>query len=147
MVLEALKMLKPQISKYEKLTLVFPRDGVHPEVIRQVFFNFCKISGINFGEVPRIDKEIVKERHAYFVIADKDLIELVKFGEEKGLKIGENLGILSYNDTPMKEIIRNGITVISTDFAEMGRLISDFMKTRQPVQKIIPTRVKLRNSL
>lgn len=88
-----------------------------------------------------------KEGHAWFVIADNDLIKLVKYGEEKGLKLGENLGILSYNDTPMKEIIRNGITVISTDFAEMGRSVSDFIKTRQAVQKSIPTRIKLRNSL
>ena len=146
-VIDALKSVKRQISKYEKLTLVFPCGVGHPDVIKQIFFNFCTISRISFGEVSCITKEMVKENHAYFVIADNDLIELVKYGEEKGLKLGENLGILSYNDTPMKEIIRNGITVISTDFAEMGRAVGDFIKTRQAVQKSIPTRIKLRNSL
>ena len=145
--MDAIKGVKDRISKYKKFILVFPEKGGHPEIIRQAFFNFCTNSGINFGEVPHIKKEIVKENQAYFVIADTDLIELVKFGEEKGFKLGRSIGILSYNDTPMKEIIRSGITVISTDFAEMGRSVSDFIKTRQPVQKIIPTTIKLRNSL
>jgi DNA-binding transcriptional regulator YhcF (GntR family) len=146
-VLDALISIESQISKYNKFTLVFPDSGRHPEDIRKAFLNFCTNSGINFCEVPRITKEIVKEGHAWFVIADNELIALVKYGEEKGLTLGENMGIISYNDTPMKEIIRNGITVISTDFAEMGRSVSDFIKTRQPVQKRIPTKSKLRNSL
>lgn len=146
-VLDALKSVKIQFSKYEKLTLVFPKGGGHPEVIRQAFFNFCTNSGISFGEVSHITKEMVTENHAWFVIADSDLIDLVKFGEEKGLKLGKSLGILSYNDTPMKGIIRNGITVISTDFVEMGRAVSDFIKTRQPVQTRMPTVIKMRNSL
>jgi DNA-binding transcriptional regulator YhcF (GntR family) len=146
-VLDALKSIKIQISKYKKLMLVFPDRAGHPEVIRQAFFKFCTSSGINFGEVSCITKEMVKEHHAWFVIADKDLIELVKYGEEKGLKLGESLGILSYNDTPMKEIIKNGITVISTDFAEIGLSISNFIKTRQPMQKRMPTKVTLRKSL
>ena len=102
MVLEALRVLKQQISKYEKLTLVFPRGGGQPEVIMKAFFNFCTNSGINFGEVSCVTKELVKENHAWFVIAHIDLIELVKYSEEKGLKLGDNLGILSYNDTPIK---------------------------------------------
>jgi len=146
-VLEALKSIKSQISKYEKLMLVFPKGAGHPDVIRQAFFTFCTTAGINFGEVTRITKDMVIENQAWFVIADNDLIELVKFGEEKELKLGENLGILSYNDTPMKEIIRNGITVISTDFGEMGSAIGGFIKTKQAVQKTIPTKIKLRNSL
>jgi len=146
-VIEALKGVKKQISKYEKLTLVFPKGAGHPDVIRQAFFTFCSNAGINFGEVSRIPKEMVKENQAWFTIADNDLIELVKYGEENGLSLGENLGILSYNDTPMKEIIRNGITVISADFAEMGRSVGDFIKTKQAVKKNIPTSIQLRNSL
>ncbi len=146
-VIDALKGVKTHISKYKKITLVFPEDARHPDVIRQAFFTFCTNAGINFGEVTRITKEMVKENQAWFVIVDSDLIDLVKYGEEKGLKLGESLGILSYNDTPMKGIIRNGITVISTNFAEMGSSVVNFIKTRQPVQKRIPTRIILRNSL
>jgi len=146
-VLNALNTIKKQIIKYKKLTLVFPKDCKHPEDIRRAIIHFCTNHEIDFGEVSGITQEIVLEGQAFVVIDDKDLIELVKLGEDKGLEIGKSLGVLSYNDTPMKEIIRNGITVISADFAEMGRTINEFIKTHQPVQKTIPTRIKLRNSL
>lgn len=143
----ALKSIKDKFLKYKKLTLVIPDGGIHPQVIEHAYTNFCRSFGINFCQVSHLTKEIVKEDNAFFVIADNDLINLVKYGEEKGLEIGKNLGIISYNDTPMKEIIRNGITVISSDFVEFGRAISDFIKTRQPVQKCIPTKIILRKSL
>ena len=37
---------------------------------------------------------------------------------EKNLKLGNDIGVISYNDTPLKELL--GITVISTDFKAMG---------------------------
>ena len=45
---------------------------------------------------------------------------LSRTGISKKLKIGKNIGIISYNETPLKEICSNGITVISTDHAKMG---------------------------
>ena len=36
------------------------------------------------------------------------------------LVIGKQVGIISYNETPLKKIILNGITTISTDFEAMG---------------------------
>ncbi len=38
----------------------------------------------------------------------------------KKLKIGKDVGIISYNETPLKEILLDGITVITTDHGFMG---------------------------
>lgn len=146
-VLSSLKSIRNRLSYYKKFILVFPENEWHPEIITKAFSEFCREAGIEFDIISRIQKNQVKLNHAYFVIKDRDLIDLVKFGEEKGYTPGESIGILSFNDTPMKEIIRNGITVISTDFAAMGRSVGEFIKTRQAVRKTIPTRIKLRNSL
>lgn len=47
-----------------------------------------------------------------------DLVNLVRQIREKKLTLGKDIGIISYNDTPLKELL--GITVISTHFKAMG---------------------------
>jgi len=37
------------------------------------------------------------------------------------LTVGKDIGIISYNETPLKEILLDGITTISTDHDQMGR--------------------------
>ena len=44
----------------------------------------------------------------------------VKQVRDKDYQLGKDIGIISYNDTPLKELL--GITVISTDFKKMGTL-------------------------
>lgn len=36
------------------------------------------------------------------------------------LEIGKHIGVISYNETPLKKIILNGITTISKDFKKLG---------------------------
>ena len=57
-------------------------------------------------------------RDAYIIIEESDLVNLVKQARDKNFKPGKDIGIISYNDTPLKELL--GITVISTDFKLMG---------------------------
>ena len=35
--------------------------------------------------------------------------------------MGKDVGVMAFNDTPLKEVLANGITVISTDHEQMGR--------------------------
>lgn len=146
-VVESLNSIRHLIRKYKKFTLVFPEAGKHPDIIKLAFLEFCKIASIKNDIIPQITESDVENDIAYFVITDSDLIALVKYGEQKKLILGKDLGILSYNDTPMKEIIRNGITVITTDFEEIGRNIADFIVNREPIKKYIKTSIKIRKSL
>jgi len=47
-------------------------------------------------------------------------VNLIKICRSKKLMVGKDVGIISYNETPLKEILLNGITVLSTDHAKMG---------------------------
>jgi DNA-binding LacI/PurR family transcriptional regulator len=63
------------------------------------------------------------------------------------LVIGKQVGIISYNETPLKEIILDGITTISTNFREMGKTAARLVleKSKDHVANLFE--VNLRNSL
>lgn len=119
--------------KYSKLILVFRNQVTDPPVgIVTGFQSFCKMNQFN-GQVIRtsLSKRKLKREEAYIVIDDEDLVYLAENAKVCGLKLGMDLGIISYNETPLKKIAANGISVISTDFAEMGSLIAKMVIHRK----------------
>jgi DNA-binding LacI/PurR family transcriptional regulator len=43
------------------------------------------------------------------------------------LKLGEDVGLVSFNDTMLMEVVAGGITTISTDFIQMGKALADMV--------------------
>lgn len=89
----------------------------------------------------------VRPQSAWLVMEDADLVTLVETARAIGWRFGRDLGILSYNDTPMKRVVANGVSVISTDFAEMGRQAARFLRDGTLADPVVPTRLILRHSL
>jgi len=54
----------------------------------------------------------------------------VKNAKSKHLKIGNEIGIISYNYSTLKEVVDNGITTISTDFIKMGQTLANMILNR-----------------
>lgn len=118
------------LKKYRKLYYVHPRLVPHPPEIIVGFRSFCMQYNFAYEILDEIDRNrVVSANEAYIVIEETDLVNLIKKCRTDGLKIGKDLGIISYNETPLKEILLDGITVISTDHVKMGenaaRLILD----------------------
>jgi DNA-binding LacI/PurR family transcriptional regulator len=65
------------------------------------------------------------------------LVSTIKFARAGKLKIGKDIGVLSFNDTPLKEVLENGISVISTNFFRMGSLAAELILEKR--------RLKVRN--
>ena len=65
----------------------------------------------------------------------------------KKFKLRDDFGILSYNDTPMKKFISEGITVISTDFKLMGQKAAEFALDNSKLDFMVPTELTIRESL
>jgi len=63
------------------------------------------------------------------------------------LNIGEQVGIISYNETPIKKVILNGITTISTNFRQMGISAAQLILSNSKEQIEIPYKLSLRASL
>ena len=59
---------------------------------------------------------------------DRELACIIKKAESQNLEIGSDIGIISYNDTPLKEVLCGGITTLSTDFSQMGRTMASLIK-------------------
>lgn len=116
-----------KLERFERFILIFPPKMGHPEEIKIAFTEFCQENKISYSINRKVRNDVVIEGTAFWVIEDSDLISLIKIGGEMGYQAGNEFGILSYNETPMKEIIRNGITVISVDFAKMGRAIAKYI--------------------
>jgi DNA-binding LacI/PurR family transcriptional regulator len=45
--------------------------------------------------------------------------------------LGKDVGIISYNDSIIKEILLEGITVISTDFQQLGKKAGQIILERK----------------
>jgi DNA-binding transcriptional regulator YhcF (GntR family) len=138
----------PLVKKYNELRFIFPMEAEHPRSCIPFFIKFCNDYGIKYQLVRSVMKESdIVSGVAYLVVWHSDVVNFVKICRSKNLKLGEDVGLITFNDTPMLEVIENGITVISTDFKQMGTLAANFIKTRQKIQTYIPTRLIVRGSL
>jgi len=60
-------------------------------------------------------------------------------------KPGTDVGIISFDETPMKEILKGGISVLSTDFIRMGSTAASFINGESFSQEANPFRFILRS--
>ena len=135
------------IQKYQEFILVFPQNTPHPSDTIDAFNRFCNDHQLKHTVLDNIDNREVQPGQAYLVIKDSDLVKIVKDCKKNEYKIGSEVGIISYNDTPMKEIVGAGITVISTDFVRMGKDCANFIVSKEKVSEVMPTNLIVRGSL
>lgn len=125
---EAIELLKV----YKKLILIFPTMIPYPKEIIKGFRIFC----IQHQFEHEIIYDFQENSHvatnaAYVVIEENDLVNLIKKCREQQLAIGKDIGIISYNETPLKEILLDGITTISTDHEQMGKTAAQLINENQ----------------
>ena len=118
------------LKKYEKMIMVYP-GGKEPIGRKYGFVRFCKEAGLSHEIIASTKDLNVQKGEVYFVTSDRDLVRIVKQVEEKKLQLGKDIGLVSFNDTILKEVVAGGITTITTDFNEMGRLLADSVLNRK----------------
>ncbi len=119
-IFRALKEALPRLKDYDRLNMVFPASSYHPDDIRLGFVNFCEETGIPYQVLPAFQYQETSSKEAYIVLEDADLVALLKTAKAYKLTLGKDIGVISYNENPLKEFIAGGITVMSTDFQKMG---------------------------
>ncbi len=110
-----------KITKYKKLILIYSEDLVYPYPRRILhgFRKFCTEHTIDFEILNEVYEDtIVKKGDLFITMQEPDLVNLVHQIRDRKLKLGKDIGIISYNETPLKELL--DITVISTNFKAMG---------------------------
>ncbi len=109
------------LDKYSKIILLIRQQKGHYGEIVAGLKNYCRQHSIEMSTVCNAESIVLEERQAYVVVDDRDLITLVKKAAESKMRLGVEIGVISYNESPLKEVIDRGITTVSTDFAQMGR--------------------------
>jgi DNA-binding transcriptional regulator YhcF (GntR family) len=119
---KALKEGKSLLSKYQNINMLLSKDHFQfvPGGLVNSFSRFCEEAAFPYRIVEQASDIVVQPKEAFLVFHDSDLIYLIKLAQAKGYKLGKDIGIVSYDDTPMKEILAEGITVATTDFKQMG---------------------------
>jgi len=144
---QALLTLKERMHKYRQIVFLFSKGLKHPQSSKDYFIRFCKEQEFLYEIQEDIENLVVRKETAYIAIKQQDVVKAVKQGRLEGLKCGKDFGLLAYNDIPSYEVIDEGITSLSIDWEMMGNEAANFVLNDTPIQKYLPTEVRLRKSL
>jgi DNA-binding transcriptional regulator YhcF (GntR family) len=137
---------KSRLDRYQKMILIFPGFR-EPLAMKIGFEKFCVNFNFDYEILSEFDSIKISKGHVFIIPNDRDLVQVIEQSKLNGLKIGQDLGIISYNETPLKKVVENGITTISTDFEKMGQILAQMILEGQHNQIENTCNLILRNSL
>jgi DNA-binding transcriptional regulator YhcF (GntR family) len=112
-------------KKYKKLILILPSYSNHPLEIIEGAKMFCEKFNIEFSVIEGADDEEIISQTAYIIIEEAELAEIIKKIRNSKYKLGKDVGLISFNETVLKELLE--ITVITTDFDIMGKSLGQMI--------------------
>ena len=144
---ESLKKAVELFRKYEAIYFLYPNFTNHPQETLIFFKNFCREFEFKYKIITDPKEFNVQKNRAYIGVSDRMLGVFLEQCREKDFEPGVDVGFLSYNETPMKKFIYKGISVVSTDFKELGTKGAEFITKDEPMQCYVSTKLILRESL
>lgn len=109
-----------RLKKYKRVILLFSDNSRAYDIIKgfEDYFSNSKIPGL----VQRGNTNYkLKKGDLCILNDDNDLVNLIHMAKKHKWTLGKDVGVVSYNETPLKGVIAEGITTITSDFAKMGR--------------------------
>lgn len=110
-----------RLRKYERLELLFPADSTLSRGLIRGFQKFCIghqfCSKIIFKDFHKIEP---KAGTLYMVIRDEELQAIAPRIKAQGLRPGQDIGVLGFNESSMKEELLGGISTIKLDYKKMA---------------------------
>lgn len=143
----ALEQAKEALSKYHTIKLIFPDKTYYPREIKKGFLRFCQQYAFNHVVVADVNQLEISEGEAFISLMEDDLVTLIEKVITSQLKVGKQVGVISYNETPLKKIILDGITTISTDFQEMGTIAANMILENSRAHVEVPFKLTMRKSV
>jgi len=143
---EALESGLELIKKYKRIILVQSTD-MEPEERIKGIQRFCDKYGFQARCVLTTSGLTISKGDLFITAEDKALVNILKLSDALGMKVGSDFGIISYNDTPVKEILAGGITTITSDFKMMGHLLATIVKEKKELTLRNPSTLIIRHSI
>jgi len=144
---QTLITLKERLGEFNKFVLFFKEKTDYPRGIFRAFRDFMEEHGMKHEIIGSYEPGMLEKGTVYFTINDNDLWEIIKDCKQQGMELGKDIGVLSHNESTIKEIIHGGITTFSTDFKEMARRAAAYVKNQKTIKEIIPSVLIRRSSL
>lgn len=144
---QALFQALERLSLYPNLAIIFPNDTYHPQEILKGFYRFCDEFAFTSQVVHHLNTLCIQKGTVYISLMENDLVILIEKILATEWEVGKEVGVISYNETPLKKIILKGITTISTDFQKMGERAAELILSGSLEQIAIPFYLTLRASV
>jgi len=120
-IIDALENGLNLLKKYSKLYFVHSNIIPFPPEMIRGFLRFCMQNSFRSEVICDVNADTTVCKGDVFIVTEEtDLASLIKICMLKGYKVGKDVGIISYNETPLKAVLLDGITVITTDPEKMG---------------------------
>lgn len=134
------------LSKYQYRAVILPRNSNQlTEMIEDGLMKFGKETNQKIKSIHNVLNIKPTKGTTYIVLSDEDLVILLLKLKGTDLKIGVDIGIISYNESELKDLL--DITVISTDFKKMGETAADLILNNKNELIKNPFRIIKRGSL
>jgi DNA-binding transcriptional regulator YhcF (GntR family) len=137
---------KSRLNKYKKLIMIFPGFR-EPMGMKIGFEKFCVDFAFDHEIITEFKIREIKIGEVYVIPNDRDLVQVIEKAKLQDLKLGTDFGIISYNETPLKKVVENGITTISTHFEDMGQILAQMILKGKKEQIENKSNLIIRNSL
>lgn len=126
-----LRQARHIIQSYSRLNVCIMPGSLYGELMRKRIKQFCEDFEVPYSFFDKKVPEQVIPGDAYLVLSgqlESELIQIAEMAKAQKLKIGKDIGLLAYNDSAINAIILDGLSVLSTDFKEMGAVAATLIK-------------------
>lgn len=145
-VYKALEEASLDKAKYTKLYFVHRDQRQQFRELERGFIRFCREKQFDYQLLSDLKDHKLKPGEFYLLVDDKDLVSAIKQCRIERLDFGKEIGIVSYNDSPFKEVIGEGISTISTDFTHMGHSVIAMIFNNETLHLENPSKLIHRHS-
>jgi DNA-binding transcriptional regulator YhcF (GntR family) len=146
-IFSALEKALSKLYKYNTIKLVFPKNSYYPNEIIAGFESFCMQYAFEREVIGCVRNEKGKPGTVYISLNDQDLVSIIEMVSLSYMEVGKDIGIISYNESPLKKHILNGITTISTDYKKMGDFAASMIMDKIQKEVFVDFKLILRPSL
>ncbi|HTG56933.1 MAG TPA: hypothetical protein VL943_11730, partial [Niabella sp.] len=135
-IFEALISQPELINKYDNLVVILRSDEFHPREIIKGIRRFCRRHKKGFRVASGAEDLELQPATLYIETSESDLAHLMKKAKERKLKLAKDIGIISFNETVLKDLLQ--VTVVTTNFDKMGEAAAITLLNRYPQRTKVP---------
>lgn len=147
-VYEGLKQGLDKLKTTSELKVITLPSSLYGSMVTKGVERFCQDYSIPVS-FSHTTPENISPNDTYLILnsqLDSGLADLARKIKKQNMEVGKDVYVISYNDFELYEVVLNGLTTISTDFKEMGRIAATMILERKSWKEHCPFRMTRRNT-